>query len=64
MAELGRITSRDISELKLIWKEAIPKIFMVAKAAEKPGLTALLSHAEAESISDGKQAYVYTVKFV
>ena len=64
MAELGRITSRDISELKVIWKEAVPKIFMVAKAAEKPGLIAPLSHAEAESISDDKKVYVYTVKFV
>ena len=61
---MAEFTSREISELKLIWKEAVPKIFMVAKSAEKPGLIAPLSHAEAESISDGKKVYVYTVKFI
>ena len=35
---------------------------MIAKADEKPALTALLSHVEAEGLSDSKDAYI--VKFI
>lgn len=54
MAELGRITSRDISELKRIWKEATPKIFIVAKNERSRALIVHLNHAEADGISEGK----------
>jgi len=54
LAELGRITSRDISKLKTIWKNAIPKIFMMAKNEGGQVLVMYLNHKGSDDISDGK----------
>lgn len=55
LAELGRITNADIMELKEIWKEATPRIFMMAKEEGSRSLITLIAHLDGDDLSDGKR---------